>query len=101
MGVERQEDFWLELAVLKDKYTQAFQDWVATPVRNDLLRIQARLQAELAALAGDQRQSDDLAAVANELEVVAHALRRLDAEIVRFYSLSLKDAPSFASSKAR
>ena len=87
MSSQGQEDFWLELALLKERYLSAYQEHVVSPVRNELLRIEARLKKEREGLSGD-----DAAAVDKEMAVIRKSLDLLDAEVVRMHGMTLRDS---------
>lgn len=89
MSLQRQEDFWLELALLKERYLTAFQEHVASPVRNELLRIEARLKQERE-LSGSP--DNDTARINSELEVIGKALHLLDSEVIRLHGMTLSEA---------
>jgi hypothetical protein len=89
MSLERQEDFWLELALMKERYLKSFQEHVASPVRNDLLRIEARLKKERELVSA---KPDEAAAIDRELAVVRKAVHLLESEVVRLHGMTLRDA---------
>lgn len=88
MSLQRHEDFWLELALLKERYLTAFHEHVASPVRNELLRIEARLKQERE-LSGSP---EDTARINSELEVIGKALHLLDSEVIRLHGMTLSEA---------
>jgi hypothetical protein len=87
MSSQGQEDFWLELALLKERYLDAYQEHVVSPVRNELLRIEARLKMEREGISGD-----DAAAVDKKSAVIRKSLDLLDAEVVRMHGMTLRES---------
>ena len=85
MSLQGQEDFWLELALMKERYLTAFQEHVASPVRNELLRIEARLKQERELA----ESPDDTARINSQLEIIGKGLHLLDSEAIRLHGMTL------------
>jgi hypothetical protein len=88
MTMHRQEDFWLELALLKERYLAAFQEHVASPVRSELLRIEARLRQEREL----SQSADETARIDSELAIISKSIHLLDSEVIRLHGMTLREA---------
>ena len=81
------------LSALKAKYIEAFQVHVLNPLRDDLVRMQARLRSELSLAESEESEDREIVVAGLEHEVlrIERVLRVLEMELERMKTLRLSD----------